>query len=104
MHDDRTRLTHLAADGQVRARGEPFLVGNALLMEPGDPGGPPEEVANCRCVLVLTLEPGGGPLPVPPLIPLPSLLGPGAQAAELVRVPPQGLMLAASATPPIWSQ
>jgi hypothetical protein len=28
---------------------EPFTVGGASLMYPGDPAGPAEEVINCRC-------------------------------------------------------
>jgi hypothetical protein len=46
------RQTHLAADGQVRGIDEPFNVGGAQLMYPGDENGPPEEVINCHCVAV----------------------------------------------------
>lgn len=49
--DSRTRASHDAADGQVVDKDEPFRVGGARLMHPGDPSGPPEEVINCRCVI-----------------------------------------------------
>lgn len=49
--DDRTRDTHIEADGQTVGFDEPFQVGDALLMYPGDPDGPPEEVINCRCTV-----------------------------------------------------
>lgn len=50
--DGRTRPTHVAADGQVVPRGEPFIVGSARLRVPGDPSGPPAEVINCRCTVL----------------------------------------------------
>lgn len=50
--DDRVRPTHLAAHTQVRPAGEPFDVGDGLLMYPGDPNGPAAEVEGCRCVLI----------------------------------------------------
>jgi phage portal protein BeeE len=46
------RQTHLIADGQVRAIDEPFLVGSARLMYPGDEDGPAAEVINCHCVTI----------------------------------------------------
>jgi len=49
------RPTHQEASGQVRKLDEPFEVGEAELMFPGDPDGGadyPEEVVNCRCVLL----------------------------------------------------
>ena len=52
------RETHREANGEIRAIDEPFQVGDAELMFPGDPDGGadhPEEVINCRCVL-LTLD------------------------------------------------
>ena len=50
--DENTRETHSSASGQRRKPGVPFNVGGAALMFPGDPGGPPEETINCRCVLL----------------------------------------------------
>jgi len=47
--DDRVRESHELVDGQIRLIGEPFHVGGALLDYPGDPSGPLEETANCRC-------------------------------------------------------
>lgn len=45
------RPSHAAADGQVRSKDEPFDVGGAKLTRPGDPGGPADEVINCRCIV-----------------------------------------------------
>jgi SPP1 gp7 family putative phage head morphogenesis protein len=50
--DERTRPTHRTADGQSRPLNEPFTVGVASLMYPGDPTGPAEETNNCRCTIV----------------------------------------------------
>jgi hypothetical protein len=50
--DTRTRPTHHAADGQRTLMNEPFRVGNAQLMFPGDPRGPAGEVINCRCSML----------------------------------------------------
>ncbi len=47
--DGKTRDTHFAADGQRAPLAGTFTVGGALLRFPGDPDGPPDEVANCRC-------------------------------------------------------
>lgn len=44
--DSRTRDSHMAMDGESVGIDEPFPNG---LMYPGDPKGPVEEVANCRC-------------------------------------------------------
>lgn len=53
LRDDRVRPTHFAADGQTVPLGSAFTVGGALLAFPHDPNGPPEEVINCRCLLII---------------------------------------------------
>lgn len=50
--DDRTRPTHKAADGQRTLLSQPFMVGGAQLLFPGDPRGPANEVINCRCTIL----------------------------------------------------
>jgi hypothetical protein len=50
--DARTRPSHADADGQVVGLDEPFDIGGDALDFPGDPGGSPEEVINCRCTVV----------------------------------------------------
>ena len=48
--DDRTRSTHAEAGASDPVpQNEPFMVGGALMMYPGDPSGPASEVINCRC-------------------------------------------------------
>lgn len=47
--DERTREDHAEADGQVVGIDQPFSVGGEALMYPGDPGGSPEQIVNCRC-------------------------------------------------------
>lgn len=54
FHDGRTRPTHLEADGDVQSIGDRFQVGAASLLYPGDPTGPLEEIANCRCTLLFS--------------------------------------------------
>jgi uncharacterized protein with gpF-like domain len=51
--DSRTRDSHRAADGQRVALGTPFIVGGFELAFPGDPNGPPQEVIQCRCTMLL---------------------------------------------------
>lgn len=48
----RTRLTHSTASGQEAGVLRPFTVGGALMQYPGDPAGPVQEVANCRCTMI----------------------------------------------------
>jgi hypothetical protein len=55
--DGRTRPTHARADNQVVARDAKFQVGIASLDYPGDPGGPFDEVINCRCTVLFTEDP-----------------------------------------------
>lgn len=50
--DSRTRPTHDKADKQRTLLSEPFRVGTANLLFPGDPTGPPAEVINCRCSML----------------------------------------------------
>lgn len=50
--DTRTRPTHVAADQQRTLLSEPFRVGGAALLFPGDPAGPASEVINCRCTML----------------------------------------------------
>lgn len=54
--DDRTRLSHLAANGQIVPLDDNFTVGNASLRFPGDPQGPADEVINCRCTLLYDFD------------------------------------------------
>lgn len=54
--DDRTRLTHRVADGQMVPLASPFLVGGFPLQHPGDPEGPAHEVIQCRCSLQILDE------------------------------------------------
>lgn len=50
--DLRVRPTHYAADAQEQPLNTPFQVGRALLLHPGDPAGPADEVIGCRCTLI----------------------------------------------------
>lgn len=47
--DERTRLDHVDADGQVVGMESAFLVGGESLMFPGDPAGSATQTVNCRC-------------------------------------------------------
>lgn len=51
--DGRTRPHHREAEGQRVPVDKPFVVGGFELMFPGDPSGPPQEVIQCRCVMLL---------------------------------------------------
>jgi SPP1 gp7 family putative phage head morphogenesis protein len=59
VQDDRTRLEHDDADGQVVGIDEPFVVGGEELMYPGDPTGSAENIINCRCSLLPVIEDEG---------------------------------------------
>jgi uncharacterized protein with gpF-like domain len=61
VNDDRTRDDHSIANGQVVDKDGFFVVGGAQLNYPGDPGGPPQQVINCRCTFVVNVpEPDFG--------------------------------------------
>jgi HK97 family phage portal protein len=51
--DGEARETHLAANGEKVPQGSKFSNG---LLYPGDPGGLPEEVVNCRCTVLPVIE------------------------------------------------
>jgi hypothetical protein len=57
--DERTRLTHVVADGQRRPMDQAYLVGGDRLMYPGDYslGAKPENTINCRCTSISYLAP-----------------------------------------------
>ena len=49
--DERTRIDHSSANGQIVGPKEMFNVGGEELEFPGDPNGSAENIINCRCVL-----------------------------------------------------
>jgi hypothetical protein len=51
--DSRTRPDHREAEGQRVPVDQPFTVGGAELMFPGDPSGPADQVIQCRCTMLL---------------------------------------------------
>ncbi len=63
--DDRTRPTHLDANGQRRLLNDPFDVGGAALQWPADAGGQLSEIINCRCWEDYELLQAPGILPLP---------------------------------------
>jgi hypothetical protein len=56
--DERTRDTHVEADGQSVPLRDTFAVGGFPLRYPGDFFGPDQEVINCRCTLLYSDTPG----------------------------------------------
>lgn len=55
-HDHRTRFTHTGPGGGDLQRVpllQPFTIGGAPMMHPGDPEGPADETINCRCSMLL---------------------------------------------------
>ncbi len=63
--DERTRPTHLDANGQRRLLNDPFDVGGAALQWPAAAGGQLSEVINCRCWEDYELLQAPGILPLP---------------------------------------
>lgn len=60
--DNKTRETHVEADGQQVAKADDFTVGGYDMRYPGDENAPGEETINCRCTTVLlTPEDWNGP-------------------------------------------
>lgn len=55
--DSRTRESHSAADGQQVPLDKKFSVGGASLRYPGDPQGPADEIVNCRCTVLMDVDP-----------------------------------------------
>lgn len=55
--DDRTRPTHVVADGQSATIDGTFSVGLSKLRYPGDPLGAANETINCRCTATYDLNP-----------------------------------------------
>ncbi len=45
------RFDHVAADGQIVNKEDPFVVGGEPLMHPGDPNGSPGNIIRCRCTI-----------------------------------------------------
>uniref|UniRef100_A0AAU7J7Y7 Portal protein n=2 Tax=unclassified bacterial viruses TaxID=12333 RepID=A0AAU7J7Y7_9VIRU len=68
-HDERTRSTHAAADGQRVPVDASFTVGGVALNHPGDRRGPAGEVINCRCVTVGASSAAAGTTALPFLAP-----------------------------------
>lgn len=54
--DERVRKSHWEIEGDERKASGTFTVGKSAMMYPGDPKGPVEEVANCRCFLQWTIK------------------------------------------------
>lgn len=53
--DERTRETHLAADGQIVGIHEDFVVGGDRMQTPGQ-GSDPSENINCRCTILASFD------------------------------------------------
>jgi SPP1 gp7 family putative phage head morphogenesis protein len=54
--DNRTRHTHQKLDGQTVDVGDSFEVEGYSIQYPGDPGGAPEMVYNCRCTMIREID------------------------------------------------
>lgn len=56
--DERTRVEHAEADGQIVDMDQAFQVGGEMLMYPGDPDGSAGNVINCRCSISHLVDDG----------------------------------------------
>lgn len=52
QEDEKVRMTHAAAHGQVVPIFQRFSVGGSQMRFPGDPSAPMKEIARCRCFVV----------------------------------------------------
>ncbi len=50
-NDERVRLSHREANGQLQLLDDTFDVGGTPMQYPGDPTAPAAETVNCRCIL-----------------------------------------------------
>lgn len=58
--DDRVRLDHWRADGEVVGINEKFTVGGELMAHPGDPEASAKQVIRCRCIAIASMGPSEG--------------------------------------------
>lgn len=56
--DERTRVEHAEADGQIVDMDQAFEVGGEMLMYPGDPAGSAGNIINCRCSISHLVDDG----------------------------------------------
>lgn len=49
--DERVRVAHRDADGQIQFLDDPFDVGGTPMLYPGDPSAPADLTINCRCIM-----------------------------------------------------
>lgn len=56
--DERTRVEHAEANGQVVDMDQAFEVGGEMLMYPGDPAGSAGNIINCRCAISHQVDDG----------------------------------------------
>jgi len=78
INDNRTRPSHVAVGGTTVPFDEPFSVGGAQMMRPGDAslGAGAEEIVNCRCSILYHSEgarPATEPEPPPDVVPVGNL-------------------------------
>jgi uncharacterized protein with gpF-like domain len=55
LEDNRTRLDHALADGQLQEIETPFTVGGEKLRYPGDDQASASQTVNCRCTALYHL-------------------------------------------------